>query len=190
MEQTMTFDSPDELRTFVSQAQEHTLTNKHIRLRLLHPLADPVILASCRQPSSYHERDNAGRVRRDSFEWLKITRLGEMWREVWKDMVPESLRAVTFDLSLPLPPVPLQYKQDVSGWRPCWRDAEGIEIGIDEHAVARLVILLATVMRMRASKERELMFDRVLGDEPSAVCERFERLAKILDGLSRKVGNT
>ncbi|KAK3297274.1 uncharacterized protein B0H64DRAFT_121808 [Chaetomium fimeti] len=125
-------------------------TTRHIapprRLALLQPLADPAMLAACRNPASQTtHRPDRGVGELIRHEYLDISALDKAWRHALSKAPPAS--HVTFDLRLPKPVGNGEAAQAIY-----WETAmppSGQGFGISTRNVMRLMATIAIVARMR-----------------------------------------
>lgn len=143
-----------------------------LRLALLHPLANPAMLAACRTPS------NAAR-KFDSHEYLDISALDKAWRHAMVKAPPAS--HITFDLSLPK-----SVDDGDDGDAPprvYWDTAlprDGHHFGVSARNVMRLAVCIATLTRVRA--EGDVLF-------ALSYDEKDKTTHRVLDTLTRQLGN-
>lgn len=173
-------DDPAKLTTLSTYLQEHENANHYLQISLLQPLSRPEVLLANRNPHSrYMKTEDGSRGALTNHERLTFDALSQAWRSAWKKLPMSLIKSVTFDVTLP----------DIGGSRQADRswflltiDENGTEITVDQMVPIRLVIILATVMRMQSRREEGVQFEFVSDDRNSKnikmnkdICSRLSK---------------
>lgn len=171
-------NDPVELTTLSTYLESHEspATGQHLHISLLQPLSKPEVLAVCRDPSTRFVRDAEGkRLGPDNLEILNLDALSSAWRSSWKTLPVDLIKSVTFDITLP----EMEGKKKGDSTLYLTHDGE-IEIAINQMHPLRLVILLATVMRVRSRREDGVQFDLVSDTEGMGNLQRAREFCRRL----------
>lgn len=200
MPQPYQIDHPDQLAAHNDQSTPQKERLPHgtdnsdkikLSISLLQPLTDPSVLAASRNPTSKYCRDEAGNRLpcMTNNEYLDLTSLGKLWRAEWTKISPTSVGEVCFDLALPrlrsgnnserAPRVLVHWETGMS--------SEG-GLAVITQDVINLVVLLATVLRMRGGSKEEIRFSLREDEEERMMASTSTRLKATLERLSRSSG--
>lgn len=181
---THTVTSPHDLISLAARFKDdHSTTHEecHVHIALLKPLFAPELLNRCRNPDSRWMHDGSGkRVGYGKHEYLNLDPLSETWHNAWKLISGSLPRKVRFDISLP---AGLEGQDKYDAWNR-FLVQDGIDIGIDESQVRRLIAVMATVARMRlgASSIRFELVHNAVSDQN--VLRLVSKVRNYLDALS------
>lgn len=190
MENPVYIGHPDQLIALArdwqeQQQQQQDIAKLSIRLSLLLPLANSEILASCRDPSSKHMRDQDGNRLNTptNHEYLDLTALSKLWRKACMQIPSAGVKEICFDLALPRKSDAEDGQAEIIHWDAHIPSEGGIAVQTRE--CASLIVLLATTLKVReGGRGLGVQFRLSEGEEQGGRMSKVAKLKGTLERLS------